>query len=130
MVIINPYSQYDHGKNWGQYNQLVHEINKIGIISTLIGSEKELNFFNSDVWDSKFINLIGQLEIKQLVDLISKSKIVICNEGGVQHICVQCHKMAIVIINKPTPWRVLRNENINLYKPSVKQVMNILNLFL
>jgi ADP-heptose:LPS heptosyltransferase len=128
-IIISPFSQYDPSKNWECYGELICEINKLGIIPMLTGTEKEINLFNKQNWDSKFINLIGLLSITDLIDIISKTDIVITNEGGMAHLCAQLSKKTIVIFNTPTPWRVFRNEHINLYKPTVNDVMNKIKLY-
>jgi ADP-heptose:LPS heptosyltransferase len=118
MIVIQPFSHTDQGKNWPKYGSLIKQLNKIGITPVLVGSKEERLPIAG-----RYEDIRGEQSLRQLRITLKCAKTIICNEGGIAHLCAELGKQAIVIINKPTPIRVIRNEHINLWRPTVHEVL-------
>ena len=119
MILIQPFSYKDPLKGWPYYGQLICELNKRGIEPTVIGSEQEM-FLELD---GEYIDKRGKLCIVELFELVRNADKIICNESAIGHIAVCLGKSAIVLINRETPIRVIRNENTNLWRPTLREVL-------
>lgn len=124
MIIIQPFSSTDPRKNWNKHGTLIKKLNAIGITPILVGNKEEAKHDLA----GKYEDLRGQQTIHQLMITLRAAKTIICNEGGIAHLCAELGKQAIVIINKHPAIRAIRNEHRNLWRPTVSEVLNAILL--
>lgn len=86
-------------KNWGLNNfvQLCHnEIFKNYKI-VLLGDKKERKIIGNDLNSNRVLNLMGETNIDDLVNLINFSKLTICHDSGILHLCELLGRISISI---------------------------------
>lgn len=122
-ITVSPKSESRFPKTWDNYSGLINILSKDHEI-TLVGITKENDYKN-------VIDMRGKTNISQLIEILKKSDLIITNEGGVAHLSSYYQKKAIVTMTYPHQYRALRNTNINLFKPSIEDVLfHVNNLIL
>jgi heptosyltransferase-2 len=115
------------GSQWGtkrwpldHYRQLIDQLSeKVSVL--VMGSENEFHLCDQ-VASSKGLNLAGKLSLIELVHVISKAQVVVCNDSGAQHLASLVHVPTVSIFGPTvpsqgfTPWnlevQIFENKNL------------------
>lgn len=111
-IVLAPYSEFDRGKEWPFYKELISNIGDVAIL----GSEKETGI---------------RMPISKSIEIIKNCDLFIGNDGGLYHIASYLKKSVIVIFMKhENTFRVghfnLPNVKI-LWRPTVDEVLENIN---
>lgn len=83
IITIAPFA-YHLTKEWVYYPGLIQLLKKKNTI-IIIGEEKD--YQKANVWKEKnVINLCGRLNFNEMIALIDKSKLLVCNDSGIMHL--------------------------------------------
>jgi len=108
-------------KDWKYYYDLINIVSNNHLVS-IIGLKKHNEYNN-------VIDLRGKTNIPELIEVIKKSHLIICNEGGVNHISSYYNIPCIVTQMLDTPYRCIKSNIINLYKPKISEVLKFIDLY-
>ena len=121
-IVINPNaSDLRIERKWPavKYTALINRIMELypGICIVLTGSPDEHNYVShikdgvNEKYHSSVVDTSGNLELKQLINLIDNSLLMITNDSGPMHISFFLNKKTIALFGPGSPSGYLHNEN-------------------
>jgi ADP-heptose:LPS heptosyltransferase len=134
VAIVPGGSKHRPGKRWPHFVALIHILEEQGKTAVLLGGPDEADLLTEIAEQTKAINLCGEANLNQLIDILNKAEMIVGNDTGPMHIAAALHKKGITLFGpesnpalcapKSPNMHILQNQDFASISP--QQVLDVL----